>query len=157
VTEVNGFRLAYRGLVAGLAAGWVWLAIALAGLLLAGTNPLGATRALGTGTDSSGLIVALALAQTIAGGIGLVFAYFFGRYFTARPTLAVAAPVFAVLCWLAVANLTNGAGLGWVAQAVLIVAAAVYGLILGSALPTRGEVLRGARSTDRYSAGSPST
>ena len=28
MTEVNGFRLAYRGLVAGLAAGWVWIAIA---------------------------------------------------------------------------------------------------------------------------------
>lgn len=157
MTEVNGFRLAYRGLVAGLAAGWVWLAIVLAGLLLAGINPLGATRQLGNGSDSAGLIVALALAQAVSGGIGLVFAYFFGRYFTVRPTLAVAAPVFAVLCWLAVADVTNSAGLGWIAQGVLVVAAAVYGLILGSALPTRGEVLRDPQSGDDYSAGSPST
>ena len=157
MTEVNGFRLAYRGLVAGLAAGWVWLAIVLAGLQLTGTDPLGATRSLGVGNESSGLIVALALAQAISGGIGLVFAYFFGRYFTVRPTLAIAAPVFAVLCWLAVADVTNGAGLGWIAQGVLVVAATVYGLMLGSTLPTRGEVLRASPPGGGYSAGSPST
>ena len=92
MTEVNGLHLAFRGLTAGLAAGWVWLAIALAGLLLEGGDPLAATGALGNGTEGSGLISALAIAQVTAGGIGLVFAYFFGRYFTVRGTLAVAAP-----------------------------------------------------------------
>ena len=157
MTEVNGFRLAYRGLVAGLAAGWVWLAVVLAGLMLTGTDPLGATRSLGVGNEGSGLIVGLALAQAISGGIGLVFAYFFGRYFTVRPTLAIAAPVFAVLCWLAVADVTHGAGLGWISQGVLVVAAAVYGLMLGSTLPIRGEVLRAAPAGGGYSTGSPST
>jgi hypothetical protein len=144
VTQVNGFRLAYRGLVAGLAAGWVWLAIVLAGLLLAGTDPFGATRSLGTGSSASGMIAALALAQALAGGIGVVFAYFFGRYFTVRATVAAAAPAFAVLCWLAVSELTDGAGLGWAAQVVLVLAALAYGAILGSAIPVRGEVLRSA-------------
>jgi hypothetical protein len=155
VTEVNGFRLAYRGLVAGLAAGWVWLAIALWGLMLAGADPFGAARALGNGTTGSGLIAALALAQALAGGIGLVFAYFFGRYFTVRATLTAAAPAFAVLCWLAVADLTDGVDLGGAAQAVLFLAALCYGLMLGGSVPTRGEVLR---SPEPYPVGgSPST
>ena len=157
MTEVNGFRLAYRGLVAGLSAGWIWLAIVLGGLLLAGTDPLGATRALGNGSTASGLIAALGLAQALAGGIGLVFAYFFGRYFTVRGTLAAAGPAFALLCWLAVSRLTDGAGLGGTAQAVLVIAAVAYGLVLGSALPTRGEVLRHAMRPAGYSGGSPST
>ena len=49
MTEVNGPRLAYRGLVAGLAGGWVWLAITLAGLLAAGVDPIWAVRSLGEG------------------------------------------------------------------------------------------------------------
>jgi hypothetical protein len=142
MTEVNGFRLAYRGLIAGLAAGWVWVAIALAGLLLAGGDPFGAVRSFGNGAAGSGMIAAVALAQVAAGGIGLAFAYFFGRYFTVRGTLAAAAPAFAVLCWLVVATVTGADGAAWTRQLVLIVAAVAYGAILGGWLPVRGEVLR---------------
>ena len=41
--------------------------------------------------NAAGLISALAIAQVASGGIGLVFAYFFGRYFTVRGTLALTA------------------------------------------------------------------
>jgi hypothetical protein len=152
MTEVNGLHLAYRGLVAGLAAGWVWVAVALAGLLVAGSDPLSATRPLGNGSDGSGLISALAVAQVTAGGIGLVFAYFFGRYFTVRGTLATAAPAFALLCWFAAAYVVDGS---WplTRLAVMTFAALAYGVMLGSAVPTRGEVLRPVSQ----SAGSPST
>jgi hypothetical protein len=142
MTEVNGFRLAYRGLVAGLAAGWVWIAIAAAGLMLAGADPLGATRAVAGGTPGSGLIGALALTQGAAGGIGLVFAYFFGRYFTVRGTLELAAPAFAVLSWLAVSRLLGTDGSAWTAQLALLAAALGYGAMLGCAMPIRGDVLR---------------
>jgi len=154
MTEVNGLHLAFRGLTAGLAAGWVWLAIALAGLLLEGGDPLAATGALGNGTEGSGLISALAIAQVTAGGIGLVFAYFFGRYFTVRGTLAVAALAFAILCWLATAYVLDGSWLSLTRQAVLTLAAVAYGAMLGGAVPTRSEVLRGPR---RQPIGSPST
>jgi len=154
MTEVNGLHLAFRGLTAGLAAGWVWLAIALAGLLLEGGDPLAATGALGNGTEGSGLISALAIAQVTAGGIGLVFAYFFGRYFTVRGTLAVAALAFAILCWLATAYVLDGSWLSLTREAVLTIAAVAYGAMLGGAVPTRSEVLRGPR---RQPIGSPST
>jgi hypothetical protein len=141
MTEVNGLHLAYRGLVAGLAAGWVWVAVALAGLLVAGNDPLSATRSLGNGSEGSGLISALALAQVAAGGIGLVFAYFFARYFTVRGTLAAAGPAFALLCWFATAYVLDGS---WplTRLAVMTFAALAYGAMLGRAVPTRGEVLR---------------
>jgi hypothetical protein len=142
VTEVNGLRLAYRGLVAGLAAGWVWLAIALGGLLLAGADPIAISRGLGNGTAESGFIAGLAMAQITAGGIGLFFAYFFGRYFTVRFTLAAAAPAFALLAWLALARLTGADTGAWPRQLVLVLAALAYGLMLGGAIPVRGEVLR---------------
>jgi hypothetical protein len=143
MTEVNGLRLAYRGLVAGLAGGWVWLAISIAGLLLAGSDPIAAARTLGNGAPNAGIIAALALAQVTAGGIGLVFAYFFGRYFTVRGTLVLAGPAFAVLAWLAVADVVP-VELGAITQAVLTVAALAYGLTLGASVPVRGEVLRQA-------------
>ena len=142
MTEVNGFRLAYRGLVAGLAAGWVWLAIALVGLLVAGVDPIAEARRLADGSSDAGVVASLALAQGVAGSIGLFFAYFFARYFTVRRTLEAAAPAFALLCWLAVTDLTGGIGLGPAGQAVLVVAALAYGLVLGGWLPVRSEVLR---------------
>jgi len=153
MTEVNGLHLAYRGLVAGLAAGWVWVAIALAGLLAAGSDPLAATRGLGNGTAGSGLISALAVAQVTAGGIGLLFAYFFARYFTVRGTLATAAPAFALLCWFGAAYVVDGS---WpmTRLAVMTFAALAYGVMLGGGVPTRGEVLR---RVPPQSAGSPST
>ena len=89
-----------------------------------------------------------------AGGIGLVFAYFFGRYFTVRGTLAVAALAFAILCWLATAYVLDGSWLSLTRQAVLTLAAVAYGAMLGGAVPTRSEVLRGPR---RQPIGSPST
>ncbi len=144
MTEVNGLRLAYRGLVAGLAAGWVWLAIALAGLLAIGVDPISAVRSLGHGAPAWSVIAAVAVAQVTAGLTGLLFAYFFGRYFTVRTTLAVSATAFALLVWLAAANLAGADAQRWSVQAVLAVASLAYGAMLGSALPVRGDVLRGA-------------
>ena len=40
MTEVNGLRLAYRGLIAGLAGGYVWIAIAMLLSALAEGDPL---------------------------------------------------------------------------------------------------------------------
>ena len=139
MTEVNGLRLAYRGLVAGLAGGWVWVAVTLAGLLAVGNDPFVLTRPLGNGTAGSGLISALALAQVIAGGTGLIFAYFFGRYFTVRATLAAAAPAFALLCWLAAAYVIDGSPMSLARQAVLTAAALAYGAMLGGWVPVRGD------------------
>jgi hypothetical protein len=147
MTEVNGLRLAYRGLVAGLAAGWVWLAISLAGLLAIGVDPIGAVRSLGHGGPAWSAIAAVALAQVTAGLTGLFFAYFFGRYFTVRITLAVSATAFALLAWLAAANLAGAEAQRWSVQVVLAVASLAYGAMLGSALPVRGEVLRGSSTT----------
>ena len=141
MTEVNGFRLAYRGMVAGLAAGWVWIAIAAVGLLLAG-DPLAVRRSIAAGPPGNELITGLALAQAAAGGIGLVFAYFFARYFTVRSTLELAAPAFAVLCWLLFSRFLGTDGSAWPAQLALLAAALGYGAMLGFATPTRGEVLR---------------
>lgn len=141
MTEVNGLRLAYRGLVAGLAAGWVWLAIALAGLLAVGVNPLGLVSPLGNG-PAWAAVMTVAVTQLVAGFVGLCFSYFFGRYFTIRITLAVAATAFALLTWLAAADLAGGDALRWSVRAVLAVAALAYGATLGSSVPVRGEVLR---------------
>jgi hypothetical protein len=154
VTEVNGLHLAFRGLTAGLAAGWVWVAVTLTGLLVAGSDPLAATTPLGNGTAGSGLISALAIAQVAAGGIGLLFAYFFGRYFTVRSTLALTALAFAVLCWLATAYVLDGGWLSLTRQAILTLAAVAYGAMLGGAVPTRNEVLR---KPPAQPVGSPST
>ncbi len=141
MTEVNGPRLAYRGLVAGLAGGWVWTAITLAGLLATGVDPLNLVQPLARDT-AWGAVGAVALAQVAGGLAGLLFAYFFGRYFTVRATLAVSATVFALLVWLAVADLAGADTLRWSVQVVLGVAALAYGAMLGNAVPVRGEVLR---------------
>ncbi len=141
MTEVNGPRLAYRGLVAGLAGGWVWTAIALAGLLAVGVNPLHAVRSLVPGNAWSAIAV-VALTQIAAGLGGLLFAYFFGRYFTIRTTLAVSATAFAFLAWLLLADLAGAETLRWSVQVVLAVASLAYGAMIGNAIPVRGEVLR---------------
>lgn len=141
MTEVNGPRLAYRGLVAGLAGGWVWLAIALAGLIAVGVDPLSTVDRLGHG-PGWGAVGTVALAQVAAGLTGMLFAYFFGRYFTVRPTLAVSATAFALLGWLMLADVAGIDGLRWPTQLVLGIASLAYGAMLGNALPVRSEVTR---------------
>lgn len=145
VTEINGLRLAYRGFVSGLAAGYVWAAAAMLGAMLSGDDPLAPLHVLG-GPGREGLLTGIALLEVGAAGIGMTFAYFFARFFTMRRTLAVAAPCFSVLAWLVVAQLAGGrlghdlAALG--VQVAPLAASALYGVMLGAAVPTRIDVLR---------------
>jgi hypothetical protein len=149
VTEINGLRLAYRGLVTGLAAGWVWAATAMIGALLAGRRPLLPLEVLGGGSGREELALGIAIVQLASGGVGMAFAYFFARYFTVRGTLVAAGPSFALLVWLASGSALAGRDV-W-PQLILGIAALGYGLLLGYGLPVRGEVARHA------SVGSPST
>jgi hypothetical protein len=145
VTEINGLRLAYRGFVTGLAAGYVWLAAAMLGAWLAGNNPAAPLHLLG-GAGRDGLLAGIGLAQVGSAGIGMTFAYFFGRFFTVRRTLAIAGVCFGVLAWLVIARVVDSrmsddltaAGL----RIALVAASALYGIMLGAAVPTRVEVLR---------------
>jgi len=145
VTEINGLRLAYRGFVTGLAAGYVWVAAAMLGAWLAGSNPAAPLHLLG-GAGRDGLLAGIGLAQVGSAGIGMTFAYFFGRFFTVRRTLAVAGLCFGVLVWLVIAKVVDSrmsddltvAGL----RIALVAASALYGVMLGAAVPTRVEVLR---------------
>jgi hypothetical protein len=150
VTEINGLRLAYRGLVTGLAAGWVWAAVAMVGGLLAGLHPLLPLELLGGGHSRDKLALGIAIAQLASGGIGMTFAYFFARYFTVRGTLLAAAPAFALLAWLAAGSALAVDGDIW-PQLILGLASVTYGVLLGVGLPVRGEVAR------QLPAGSPST
>ena len=157
MTEVNGLRLAYRGFVAGLAGAYVWAAIAmtLGGLVhgdpLLPLEPI--ALALTPLASSPELAFVLGLAAVQAGGalVGMCFAYFFGRFFTVRPTLAAAGPAFAVLAWALIgAVITQATTLvGFATHPIPIIATIGFGLLLGAWVPLRGEVLR-------YS-GSPST
>ena len=159
MTVVNGLRLAYLGFVTGLAAGYAWLATALGmGALLEG-DPLAALRPLAAailpaagGSTAAAFVLGFALVQLGAAATGMVFAYVFGRFFTRRSTLALAAPAFATLAWALLAALldrsSGAAALGLAATPIL--ATIAYGLLLGAGLPVRGEVLRGA-ATDRSS------
>ncbi len=156
MTEVNGLRLAYRGLIAGLAGGYVWTAIAmLLGALLHG-DPLQPLRpialAISPLAGSSELAFVLGLMAVQAGGalVGMCFAYFFARFFTVRPTLAAAAPAVALLAWgLLAAAVAQRTGIGVGPAAAPVLATIGYGILLGAGVPVRGEVTR-------YS-GSPST
>jgi hypothetical protein len=139
VTEINGLRLAYRGLVAGLAAGWVWAATAMFGGLIASRRPLLPLELLGGGQGRDELALGIAIALLASGGIGMAFAYFFARYFTVRGTLLAAAPCFAVLAWLVLGRLTES---GATTNVVLLTASLLYGVILGADVPVRGELLR---------------
>lgn len=157
MTEVNGYRLAYRGLLAGLAGAWVWLAVALTGSLLIGASPADAARLLGAGSARDGVVTGAALVQVLGAVTGMGFAYFFGRYFTVRATLQLAAPAFSLLASLATAHLLGQlVRIALAPQLVLVAAALAYGLVLGSVLPVRGEVLRAGADGDprRYSSGS---
>ncbi len=160
MTSVIGLRLAYRGFVTGLAAGYVWIATAMGLAALLHGDPLAPLRPLATlvlpaagGSASTSFVVGFGLVQLAAATVGMCFSYFCGRGCTAGPTLAAAAPCVALL---AGALLSAGAGsqssdadLGIAAAPVL--ATLVYGLLLGAGLPLRGDVLRNGQ------AGSPST
>ena len=150
MTEVNGLRLAYRGLIAGLAGGYVWAAIAmtLAGLVhgdpLRPLEPL--ALALAPFARSPELSFVLGLGAVQAGGalVGMCFAYFFGRFFTVRPTLAVAGPAFALLAWGLVSALVwrGDGGAAFATHPTTLFATIGFGLLLGGAVPLRGEVVR---------------
>lgn len=149
VTEVNGLRLAYRGFVAGLAGGYVWAAIAMTLAAVLYADPLRPLRpialAISPMAASTELAFVLGLGAVQAGGAltGMLFAYFFARFFTVRPTMAVAAPAFALLAWsIAAAALTRDPTPALVAHPLFVVAALGYGAILSAAVPLRGEVTR---------------
>ena len=151
MTEINGLHLAYRGFVAGLAGGYIWAAIAMVlGALLYG-DPLMPLRPIAVAiTPLAGppeLAFVFGLAAVQAGGaiVGMCFAYFFARFFTVRATLRIAGPVVAVLSWalLAVAlDQARAANLTTAHQGVAAIATIGFGLVLGTAVPVRGEVTR---------------
>jgi hypothetical protein len=149
VTEINGLRLAYRGVVTGLAGGYVWAAAAMLGVLLAGGSPLAPLHILG-GEGREGLLAGIGLLQVGSAAIGMTFAYFFGRYFTVRGTLALAGPCFAGLAWLFLLRVGLNPGEIHV-QLALGAATLLYGVVLGAGLPLRAELARYSPS------GSPST
>lgn len=167
MTEVNGLRLAYRGFVTGLAAAYVWLAVAMiagavvSGDALAPLTPIAATLlAAADMTPSMAFVIGFALVQAAGAMVGMTFAYFFGRFFTVRATLASAAPIFAILAWsllaAGVGSLNGSDALG--RQLAPVVAAAAYGLVLGSGLPVRSQVVRpGTTGVGQPVGGSPST
>ncbi|HEX2141702.1 MAG TPA: hypothetical protein VHK28_05425 [Candidatus Limnocylindria bacterium] len=144
MTEVNGLRLAVRGLTGGLAAGYVWLAVTL---LLAAPfgDPLAPHARLAdwvlpaSATREGSLLLGLSVAQLVGGAFGLLFAYFVGRFFTVRPTMLLAATCVALLAWLAAGSATDPQ---LTAQIPMLVAVLVYGAVLGHALPLRDDVLR---------------
>jgi hypothetical protein len=155
MTDVNGLRLAYRGFVAGLAGAYVWAAIAMVLAALVHADPLAPLRPVAEAmlgvAGTSELAFVLGLAGVQAGGalVGMCFAYFFARFFTVRPTLAIAAPAVAVLVWAIASIGLAPEGLPAATQAIAIVATLAYGLLLGGAVPVRAEVAR--------QSGSPST
>lgn len=157
MTEVDGLRLAYRGLVSGLAGGYVWAAIAMTLSSLLHGDPLRPLRPLVAllvpDATRPELAFVIGLFAIQAGGAlaGMCFAYFFGRFFTVRPTVAVAGPCFALLVWAIVVGggLVSGRGAEAALEPIIVAATVGFGLLLGAAVPLRGEVAR-------YS-GSPST
>lgn len=150
MTEVNGLRLAYKGFVGGLAGGYVWAAIAMALAGVVHGDPLRPLEPLALAlvpfAGSPALAFVLGLTAVQAGGalIGMCFAYFFGRFFTVRATLALAAPAAAVLAWALIASLLARGmpGADLVAAPVATIAAIGYGLMLAAVVPVRGAVVR---------------
>jgi hypothetical protein len=148
MTEIYGLRLAYRGLIAGLAGGYVWLAVAMV-MSWPITGPLSPVQMLAAVAPDrlalapgSSFLLALMLVELTAGAMGLGFAYFLGRYFTVRRTLAAAGPCFALLAWLAVSEGLGVSRLPLAVQVGLAFATLLYGTLLGAAIPTRPELLR---------------
>ncbi|MDP9243548.1 MAG: hypothetical protein M3O77_00515 [Chloroflexota bacterium] len=148
MTEIYGLRLAYRGLIAGLAGGYVWLAVAMV-MSWPITGPLRPVQMLAAVAPDrlalapgSSFLLALMLVELTAGALGLGFAYFLGRYFTVRRTLAAAGPCFALLAWLSVSEGLGVSRLPLAVQVGLAFATLLYGTLLGAAIPTRPELLR---------------
>jgi len=92
----------------------------------------------------------LGLAAIQAGGalMGMCFAYFFARFFTARATLAIAAPAFTLLAWgLLGAVVARDSGIiEFATHPIPALASLGFGVLLGAAVPLRGEVMRPAPS-----------
>lgn len=157
MTEINGLRLAYRGFVAGLAAAYVWTAIAMVLAAVVHHDPLAPLRPIATavtplaGTAELAFVLGLAVIQGAGAFVGMCFAYFFARFFTVRATLGIAAPVVAVLAWTLISVILAGSGTAVepMPQAVAVVATVGFGLVLGASVPVRHEVTR--------QSGSPST
>ena len=155
--EVNSVSLVYRGLVAGLAGGYVWTAIAMLLSALAGGDPLGPLRPIAlalsplAGTPELAFVLGLAAVQAGGALVGVCFAYFFARFFTVRKTLVIAAPAFTLLAWGLIGGLVarDTGILEFATHPIPALASLGYGLLLGVALPVRGAVTRYA--------GSPST
>lgn len=152
MTEVNGLRLAYRGFVAGLAGGYVWMAIAMALSGAIGADPLSPLRPIALAitplADSPELAFVLGLLAVQTGGalVGMVFAYFFARFFTVHATLRLAAPIVAILAWalMSPAVVPDAPAADVALRVVPLVATLGYGLLIGWGVPTRGEVTRQA-------------
>ena len=150
MTEVNGLRLAYRGFVTGLAAAYVWIAVAMIGATLLSGDPLAPLRPLAQILIADSLpaplafVIGFALVQAAGAMVGMCFAYFFGRFFTVRRTMNAAAPAFAILAWAllatGVSSLTGSNSLGL--QVAPLIATVAYGVVLGSGVPIRREVTR---------------
>ena len=150
-----GGRLIYRGLIAGLAGGYVWIAIAMLLSALADGDALLPLRPVAlalspvAGSPELAFVLGLAAVQATGAVIGVLFAYFFARFFTVRTTLAVAAPAFAMLAWgLIAALIARDTGiLEFATHPIPALASACYGILLGGALPLRGQVTRSAAAS----------
>jgi hypothetical protein len=150
VTEINGLRLAYRGFVTGLAGGYVWAAIGMTFGALAVGDPLFALRpfalAVSPLADAPALAFVLGFAAVQIGGalVGMLFAYFFARFFTVRATLTIAAPAVALLAWalIAAAFTRDVDAAAFARHAAPVLATLAYGLLLAAGIPVRGEVTR---------------
>lgn len=162
MTEINGLRLAYRGFVAGLAGGYVWAAVAMVLAALLHEDPLQPLRPIAlalsplAGTPELSFVVGLAAIQAAGGLIGMTFAYFFGRFFTVRPTVLAAAPLVTVLVWVLVAAVVAGETtiVEFATSPIGVVATIGYGVLIGLWIPLRGEV---TRTPPVDQSGSPST
>lgn len=150
MTDVNGLRLAYRGFVAGLAGAYVWMAVVmtLSALLLA--DPLAPLRPIAlaisplAGSAELAFVLGLAGVQAAGGLVGMCFAYFVARFFTVRATMRLAAPATALLAWGLIGAMlgAKGVGLPPAFHATAVIGTIGYGLLLGAAVPLRGEVAR---------------
>ena len=149
MTEINGLRLAYRGFVAGLAGGYVWAAIGDA-VQRAGDRRSALRRCARSPwrcrrwptRPRTSFVLGFAAIQIGGALVGMLFAYFFARFFTVRATLTIAAPAVALLAWgLIAAAFTRDADGAVLAQhAAPVLATLGYGVLLAAGVPVRGEV-----------------